>query len=162
MQTIYDVPVILRREIEALMIKPFLDAFEQELGHDKAYEIAVKVIEQLAMKQGKDYIEVLDGNDLDAVTRQMESWSANGALEMELKRNSNTTLDMTITKCIYVDMYERIGMKDLGTLLSCMRDEPFYKGLNADIQMERNKTLMGGDECCDFSFILKTSEENED
>lgn len=40
MKNIYDVPIILRREIEALMVKPFLDAFEKELGHDKTYEIA--------------------------------------------------------------------------------------------------------------------------
>ncbi len=32
MKTIYDVPIILRREIEALMVKPFIDAFEKELG----------------------------------------------------------------------------------------------------------------------------------
>ena len=31
MKTIYDVPIILRREIEALMVKPFIDAFEKEL-----------------------------------------------------------------------------------------------------------------------------------
>ena len=35
MKTIYDVPIILRREIEALMVKPFIDAFEKELGHEK-------------------------------------------------------------------------------------------------------------------------------
>ena len=37
MKTIYDVPIILRREIEALMVKPFIDAFEKELGHEKTY-----------------------------------------------------------------------------------------------------------------------------
>ena len=31
MKNIYDVPIILRREIEALMVKPFLDAFEKNL-----------------------------------------------------------------------------------------------------------------------------------
>ena len=43
MKTIYDVPIILRREIEALMVKPFIDAFEKELGHEKTYEILKKV-----------------------------------------------------------------------------------------------------------------------
>ena len=42
MKTIYDVPIILRREIEALMVKPFIDAFEKELGHEKTYEIVKK------------------------------------------------------------------------------------------------------------------------
>ena len=34
MKTIYDVPIILRREIEALMVKPFIDAFDEP--HDTA------------------------------------------------------------------------------------------------------------------------------
>lgn len=46
MKTIYDVPIILRREIEALMVKPFIDAFEKELGHEKTYEI-IKYLNQI-------------------------------------------------------------------------------------------------------------------
>ena len=52
MKTIYDVPIILRREIEALMVKPFIDAFEKELGHEKTYEIVKKVIFAIAFKEG--------------------------------------------------------------------------------------------------------------
>lgn len=44
MKTIYDVPIILRREIEALMVKCHLsDAFEKELDMKKQYEIVKKV-----------------------------------------------------------------------------------------------------------------------
>ena len=50
MKTIYDVPIILRREIEALMVKPFIDAFEKELGHEKTYEIVEKVIAEIAFE----------------------------------------------------------------------------------------------------------------
>lgn len=155
MRTIYDVPVILRREIEALMIKPFLDAFEQELGHEKAYAIAAKVIEDLARKQGKEYAEELGGNDLDAVVRQMTPWGANGALELEFEHPDEEHMNMTVQKCVYVDMYERIGMRELGSLLSCFRDEPFYEGMNPEMKMKRTKTLMRGDDGCDFCFYLK-------
>ena len=55
MKTIYDVPIILRREIEALMVKPFIDAFEKELGHEKTYEIVKKVIFDIAFKEGQEY-----------------------------------------------------------------------------------------------------------
>ena len=58
MKTIYDVPIILRREIEALMVKPFIDAFEKELGHEKTYEIVKKVIFDIAFKEGQEYAEL--------------------------------------------------------------------------------------------------------
>ena len=65
MKTIYDVPVLLRREIEALMIKPFLDAFEKELGHEKTMEITKKVVQELAREQGKEYAKMFGRNDAD-------------------------------------------------------------------------------------------------
>ena len=54
MQTIHDVPTILRREIEALYIAPFLDAFAKELGWEKTREIAAGVIGRIAEQAGKD------------------------------------------------------------------------------------------------------------
>ena len=67
MQTIYDVPVILRREIEALMIKPFLDAFEKELGHEKTYAIVESVVQDIAKAQGADYAKMIGRNDACAL-----------------------------------------------------------------------------------------------
>jgi len=153
MQTIYDVPVLLRREIEALMIKPFLDAFEQELGHEKTYAIAEKVVQEIAKAQGAEYVEVLGGNDAAALKRQEEAWTAGDALEVENDLSEDgTVLKQTIRRCAYVDMYERIGMKELGAMLSCMRDEYFYAGFNPEMEMTRTKTLMCGGDCCDFCF----------
>lgn len=152
MKTIYDVPVLLRREIEALMIKPFLDAFEKELGHEKTMEITKKVVQELAREQGKEYAKMFGRNDAEALHEQEEAWTANDALEIESKVTDGHILEQTIKRCAYVDMYERIGMKNLGYMLSCMRDEYFYGGFNPDMVMTRSKTLMTGGDCCDFCF----------
>ena len=90
METIYDVPVLLRREIEALMVKPFLDAFEKELGHEKTYEIVEKVIAEIAFEQGKEYAELLGGNGIDALMGQAEAWSSNDALDMQMYVENET------------------------------------------------------------------------
>ena len=158
MTTIYDVPVLLRREIEALMIKPFLDAFEKELGRDKTYEIAAGVVRENAKRQGADYAAELGENDMAAITKQEEAWTANDALEIEEKAADDCTLYQTIKRCAYVDMYERIGMKDMGYTLSCMRDEYFYQGFNPEMVMTRSKTLMTGGDCCDFCFKFPKKE----
>lgn len=158
MTTIYDVPVLLRREIEALMIKPFLDAFEKELGRDKTYEIAAGVVREIAKRQGADYAAELGENDMAAITKQEEAWTANDALEIEEKAADDCTLYQTIKRCAYVDMYERIGMRDMGYTLSCMRDEYFYQGFNPEMVMTRSKTLMTGGDCCDFCFKFPKKE----
>ena len=152
METIYDVPVLLRREIEALMVKPFLDAFEKELGHEKTYEIVEKVIAEIAFEQGKEYAELLGGNGIDALMGQAEAWSSNDALDMQMYVENETDCYSPVKRCAYVDMYERIGMKELGKVLSCLRDEFFYQGFNPEMEMCRSKTLMDGGDYCDFCF----------
>lgn len=152
METIYDVPVLLRREIEALMIKPFLDAYEKVLGHEKVYAIVEQVVAEIAKKQGAEYARELGGNDLAAFRKQTEGWTANDSLIWEESMPDERTLCQNILRCEYVDMYKRIGMAELGYTLSCMRDEYFYEGFNEELEMTRSKTLMMGDDCCDFCF----------
>lgn len=153
MNTIYDVPILLRREIEALMIKPFLAAFGRELGQDKVDEIVREVVTDIAKKQGAQYAEELGGNGLEQMMAQEQAWRANDALEMEsVISEDGRSMSQTIKRCAYVDMYERIGMKELGYQLSCFRDYPFYEGFNEQMKMTRSKTLMQGHDCCDFCF----------
>lgn len=159
METIHDVPVILRREIEALMIKPFLDAFEKELGHDKAYEIAASVIEEIAAAQGTEYTKIWGGNNKKALEKQRLTWGANDAIQREILVDDDYSYHFNIVKCAYVQMYERIGMKDLGFLLSCLRDEAFYRGFNPDLTMGRTTCLMCGDKCCDFRLDFPKDSE---
>ena len=158
METIRDVPVILRREIEALMIQPFLEAFEQELGHEKTYAIAGRVVEDIARRQGAEYAKALGENSLATIEKQMRSWSANGALEFDVGYPDGEHSYLTVNRCAYVEMYERLGMRELGRLLSCRRDRAFYEGMNSQIKMERTETLMQGDGHCNFTFELKKAE----
>ena len=150
METIHDVPVLLRREIEALMIKPFLDRFEKELGREKTYQIVGSVIKAIAEAQGAECAQLWGGNDVEALGNQNKTWGANDALYGEVVLKDDYRVYTDIKKCAYVDMYERIGMKDLGFMLSCLRDEAFYKGFNSELCMTRTKCLMCGDDCCDF------------
>ena len=89
---------------------------------------------------------------MEAMAKQEEAWTANDALAFEEKVVDSCTLCQNIKRCAYVDMYERIGMKEMGYMLSCMRDEYFYSGFNPEMVMTRTKTLMTGGDCCDFCF----------
>ena len=109
-------------------------------------------LQELAREQGKEYAKMFGRNDAEALHEQEEAWTANDALEIESKVTDGHILEQTIKRCAYVDMYERIGMKNLGYMLSCMRDEYFYGGFNPDMVMTRSKTLMTGGDCCDFCF----------
>ena len=110
------------------------------------------MIAEIAFEQGKEYAELLGGNGIDALMGQAEAWSSNDALDMQMYVENETDCYSPVKRCAYVDMYERIGMKELGKVLSCLRDEFFYQGFNPEMEMCRSKTLMDGGDCCDFCF----------
>jgi len=160
MKTINDVPIILRREIEALMVAPFIRAFSEEFGEERTLEIVSRVVADLAEQAGKDMAERFGDNSLDAyVNRAMPAFAAGGALRYEVKELTPELLRMDTVHCAYVDMYKRIGLEDLGAVLSCGRDEFFVKGFDPEVEFVRNHTLMGGAECCDFCLRKEKKDE---
>ena len=85
-------PYCFEEKLRPLSIKPFLDAFEKELGHEKTMEITKKVVQELAREQGKEYAKMFGRNDAEALHEQEEAWTANDALEIESKVTDATYL----------------------------------------------------------------------
>ena len=151
---IADVPWLVRREIEAIMIAPFLDAFAEEFGRERVMEIAGEVIDRLARQSGKEYAEQMDlpedGDLIPAIREQLLSHNAAGDCDNRLIEETEDHVTVHTCDCDYVRMYERIGLKELGPLLSCRRDVGFYEGMEKNLHMVRKGTIMQGYEVCDF------------
>lgn len=156
METIHDVPIILRREIEALYIAPFLEAFSKELGWEKTRQITVDVIKGIAAQAGRDAAIRAGGNTMEHFVEKVHpAFSAGGVQDSEVEIRQDGTLCIDITMCKYVDMYERLGMKELGSILSCERDAALFENFNTDYRFLRTKTIMKGCDTCDFRVVPK-------
>ena len=145
-----DVPFLTRREIEALAIKPFLDAFAAELGWEKTLDIAGQVIDRLSRESGKEFALQNQDHLPAAVRDQLLSHNDAGDCDNRLQDEGPYHVTVYTVDCEYVRMYERIGLKDLGYLLSCRRDEGYYDGMGENVGMVRQGTLMQGCPVCDF------------
>ena len=154
-----ELPVLTRREVEARILKPFLEALEQELGTEKTIEIITKAITKDALAHGAKQAELHGSNKLEDLPAICSHHSEGGSLDVECTRLSENKLLYKTLRCEYCDMYKRLGMEKWGPYLSCMRDEAFFKGINPDFAFERTQTLMTGGECCD-SVIIDTKGEN--
>lgn len=161
--TIDEMPILLRREVEARFIKPFLDAFAKEIGEKRTYEIAGQVIDEIAFEAGRERAAQLGGKDQPRdvpellAMHSMEDGCDNHTREVDDRHILEETMD-----CAYARMYDRLGMRDLGYLLSCRRDYKFFEGVNSRMRLKRTHTIMQGGKSCDFWIELKgDSDENE-
>ena len=144
------------REIQAPMVASIIKGFAGELGYAKAVEIAQKVISEDAVLSGKTMAKKYSGNSVAELSRIVkEVWGQDGAIKIEKIKETANELFFDVIHCRYVEIYEKLGIKDLGFTLSCSRDFPFMEGFNPAIKLKRTKTIMEGADYCDFRYTKK-------
>ena len=158
---INDIPILLRREIEARIAGPLIQAFIDEFGRDKALEVASAVILKLAQESGRDLAARCGGNTLDDLSKGTGQWSAGGALQREILEKSDTEYHYNITRCKYAEMYKELGLADMGFVFSCGRDGMMFGGFNPNIRFERTQTIMQGATHCDFRLSLDADDADD-
>ncbi len=141
------------REIQAPIVSSLVQGFAQEIGYEKAIEITKKVISEDAMMSGKKLAQEYSGNTIAEMSKIVkEVWAKDDTMKIEIIREDDKALFFDVTYCGYADMYEKMGIKELGFILSCNRDFPFTEGFNPEIGLRRTKTIMEGAECCNFRY----------
>ena len=156
--TLNDIGVLKRREIEARIVAPLIERFAEEFGADRVTDLARETVVEVARSQGAVLAEMMGGNDLAKFADSMENWTKGGALEIEVQEQSDTTFAFNVVQCQYAEMYKSLGIAELGALLSCNRDGTMVEGFNPNIKFERNQTIMSGASHCDFRYSLDPSE----
>lgn len=143
--------VLTRRETEARILAPVIEALGEEFGRDQVVKIVREVIIGLARKEGarlaKEY-----GSSVDAYVETTKFWRKDGALEIEVLEQSEDRFDYNVTRCRYAEMYKALGIPELGAVLSCNRDYSLIEGFNPDVTLTRDQTIMEGADCCTFRY----------
>jgi predicted ArsR family transcriptional regulator len=146
------VGVLTRREIEARILAPVIDALGQEFGRNRVIEIVREVIAGLAREQGRVMAEVRENSSLTSFAATLEPWTRDNALTMVVREQSDEQLDFDVTRCRYAEMYRGLGIAELGAVLSCNRDAALIAGFNPDVRFRRTHTIMEGASHCDFRY----------
>lgn len=152
--TINQIPVLLRREIETRILGPFLENLFEKFPRERVVEALKKTIAEIAREQGKELRERMGGNSLEHFKKSQEAWRTGGAVEIEVIKDTPSEYSYIVHRCLYAELYESLGMRELGFILSCMRDFPLIEGFNPEIKLVRKTTIMEGNETCDFRYFI--------
>jgi hypothetical protein len=150
-----EIGVLKRREIEARILAPLLEAFAREFGRDRVRAIARDVIIRIAREQGDQFARTVGGRTLAQFAGALHMWKKDDALEIEVLEQSEERLSFNVTRCRYAELYRALGIPELGALLSCNRDFSLIEGFNPEVGLTRTQTIMEGAPFCDFRFARK-------
>jgi hypothetical protein len=151
--------VLTRREAEARILAPVIEALGNEFGRDRVVAVLRDTIVKIAEAQGTLLAELMEGNSLRQFYDSLEFWTKDDAMEIDLIEQTDEIFSFNVTRCGYAELYEKLGILKLGTTLSCTRDFALIRGFNKDITLKRSQTIMEGAPHCDFRYKL---EKNKD
>ena len=145
-----------RRRIEAEFAKQVFDVLSDDLGAEKARDLLGEVTRKAAFEAGQRLagMKSARGGLLGFAELIEGVWQEGGALDIRWSERSGKCLSFEVVRCRYAEMYEELGVADLGDVLSCNRDGSLCSGYDPRIRMTRTETIMGGKPRCDFRFDL--------
>jgi len=145
--------VLVRREIEARLFIPVLQALGEEFGRERVLQVVREVILDIAREQGAQLAK--SGNTLECFAASLENWKKDDAMQIETLELMENRFSFNVRRCRYAEMYATLGAPDLGVLLSCNRDAALIEGFNPQIHLMRTQTIMQGAKYCDFRYELE-------
>jgi hypothetical protein len=154
--------VLTRREVEARMLGPLIEALGAEFGRARVVEVVRETIIRIAQEQGAALAASMGSDSLPTFAESTRFWTQDNALEIEVLAQSETAYDFNVTRCRYAELYRSLGMPELGAIFSCNRDGALIEGFNPDVQFTRTQTIMEGAPCCDFRYRKRLNLDSED
>lgn len=151
-----EIGILARRRIEAGIIKPIYEEMVAAIGEHQARAIIDAAVRKAAIKAGADFAaRTPGGTNLRTFQDLQDLWTQDDALVIDVVKATDTEFHYTVRRCRYAESYREMGLGDIGHLLSCNRDGVFCQGYDPRIKLSRTKTLMQGDECCNFEYRLE-------
>ncbi len=147
--------VLTRREVEARILIPLINALGDAFGRDAVLAVVRDTIVKIARQQGAVLGRQMGGNSLKKFVDSLAYWTRDKALEIDVIEESDEVLSFNVTRCRYAELYESLGIREIGTSFSCTRDFALIEGFNPEISLERTQTIMEGAEYCDFRYRRK-------
>ncbi len=142
-----------KRKIEAEILKEVYETLKASHGEEVARKTISESVRRSAIEQARQFAAAAPGGpSLKAFQDVMPLWTKGGALEIEVKEQTDTTFTFNVTRCQYAETYKAMGLGEIGALLSCNRDGAFCEGYDPKLKLERSQTIMGGASHCDFKY----------
>ena len=145
--------ILARRRIEAEILAPVYEELKREIGAERARGVIARAVRQAAVASGAAFAQKApDGPSLDHFRAIQPLWTRDGALEIEVLRETPEAFDFNVKRCRYAETYRQMGLGEIGALLSCNRDGAFCEGYDEKLKLTRTQTIMQGADHCDFRY----------
>jgi hypothetical protein len=149
------IPMFERRRIEAAILKHVYDTLKESHGIEVARKTIADAVRGSSIAQAAEFAAKVGGEtSMQTFIDRQALWTVGGALQVDVKEQTDKSYVFNVTRCRYAEMYRDMGLGEIGHLLSCQRDATFCEGYDKRLRLTRTQTIMQGATHCDFNYRL--------
>ena len=138
-------------------LKEVYETLKASHGETVAKKTIEESVRRSAIEQARQFAAAAPGGtSLKAFQDVMPLWTKGGALEIEVKEQTDASFAFNVVRCRYAETYKAMGLGEIGHLLSCNRDGAFCEGYDPKLKLERTQTIMQGAGHCNFRYTYES------
>ena len=115
-----------KRTIEAEILKEVYETLKTSHGEEVAKKTIEELVRRSAIEQARQFAaSVPGGTSLKSFQDIQHLWTKGGSLEIEVREQTDKTFVFDVVRCRYAETYKKMGLGEIGGLLSRTRDGAF-------------------------------------
>ena len=112
--TLNSIGVLTRREVEARLLIPLIEALSARFGQPAVLETIRQTIVDIARQQGQQLAESCPANDLLHFAHALEAWKKGDAMDIQVLEQTEQRFTFDVRRCRYAEMYQALGTPRAG------------------------------------------------
>ena len=142
-----------KRRIEAEILGHVYEVLKASHGKAEAMQAIGDAVRRSSIDQAQQFAaQGKPPSSLQSFVDLSALWQQEDALKIEVREHTETNYRFDVVRCRYAEMYQAMGLGEIGHLLSCQRDGTFCEGYDPKLKFSRTQTIMQGASHCDFHY----------
>ncbi|MFC2086152.1 L-2-amino-thiazoline-4-carboxylic acid hydrolase [Bacteroidota bacterium] len=133
-----------------------LKHLQKDIGKQKLLESIEKASYAENIALGKRLSNRITDMNTFAVPFREENSGVGRTIVREIIEDNDKVFEMKITQCLTEEVFRENEACDLGYACVCHADFGLTEGMDLNIKLTRDKTLMQGHDCCNHRYTLNT------
>ena len=152
-----------RVKAQSEVLVPVLNCLRDELGSERANELVYGALRDWSRRVFAEAGSKKEGSGFEKWSQMSEELLpliADDIVEEAIREDSQA-LEFNITGCQFAQFFKEIGEPELGAILTCEVDHHMTAVSQQEVSLTIKKTIMKGDEYCDFRFRFNPVDKND-
>lgn len=125
-----------------------------ELGDPETIRILKLTSDELGRQRGAMQAERSPDTSFESFVSVFRRMASGDSLTAEVVEDTEAVFELKLSECVWEVVFREAGMAgEIGHAAVCNRDYTWPQAFNPAFRLERSKTLMQGQDCCNHRYV---------